>query len=158
VAATDSAAHTPASNPSQTGSADPQASDQPVDTAAAHGQLGPFAAAAGGEARDYVIENELQKVTISSRGGTIKSVELKKYKTWDQKPLLLFTDKSQSFSYQFVIAGSKTVNTKDSLLSADRRVICGAKTLSRRPSPSVSMPEMDSTPSRSTPSMAMNTK
>ena len=109
----DSAAHTRAGNPSEAGSANPQASDLPVDTAAAHSQLGPFAAAANGAAKDYVIENELQKVTISSRGGTIKSVELKKYKTWDQKPLLLFTDQTQNFSYQFVIAGNKIVNTKD---------------------------------------------
>jgi YidC/Oxa1 family membrane protein insertase len=108
----DSAANTRAGNP-DAGSAAPLASDLPVDTAAQRSQLGPFAAAATGEGKDYVIENELQKITISSKGGAIKSVELKKYKTWDKKPLMLFTDKSQSFSYQFVIAGNKIINTKD---------------------------------------------
>jgi YidC/Oxa1 family membrane protein insertase len=83
------------------------------DSAAAQGQLGPFAADAAGTDRDYTIENEVQKITISSRGGAIKSVLLKKYSTWDKKPLYLFTDKTQQFSYQFVIAGNRIVNTKN---------------------------------------------
>ena len=84
-----------------------------LDSAAAQGQLGPFAAAASGQAKDFVIENEVQKITISSKGGTIKSVQLKKYTTWDKKPLFLFTDKTQQFSYQFFISGNRQVNTKD---------------------------------------------
>jgi YidC/Oxa1 family membrane protein insertase len=84
-----------------------------MDSAMAQGQLGPFAAAAKGEDKDYVIENELQKITISSRGGAIKSVLLKKYTTWDKKPLYLFNSKTQQFSYQFVIAGNRIVNTKN---------------------------------------------
>jgi len=83
------------------------------DSAASAGQLGPFAAAATGTERDYVIENEVQNITISSRGGAIKSVQLKKYTTWDKKPLMLFTDKTQQFSYQFVISGNRIVNTKN---------------------------------------------
>ncbi|MCW3125442.1 MAG: 60 kDa inner rane insertion protein [Bacteroidetes bacterium] len=112
VALGDSAAHTPEHAP-EAGPANPKPSDLPVDTNTAKSQVGPFAAAVNGEERDYIIENEFQKVTISSRGGAIKSVELKKYKTWDQKPLMLFTDKSQNFSYQFPIADSKIVDTKD---------------------------------------------
>jgi YidC/Oxa1 family membrane protein insertase len=84
-----------------------------LDSAAAQGQLGPFAATANGTDKDYVIENEVQKITISSRGGAIKSVLLKKYTTWDKKPLYLFTDRTQQFSYQFVIAGNRIVNTKN---------------------------------------------
>ncbi len=83
------------------------------DSAARETQLGPFAAAAKGESKDFVLENDLQKITISSKGGAIKSVELKKYVTWDKKPLILFTDKSQEFSYQFFITGNRMVNTKD---------------------------------------------
>jgi YidC/Oxa1 family membrane protein insertase len=84
-----------------------------LDSAAAQGQLGPFAAATKGADKDYVIENEVQKITISAKGGAIKSVQLKKYTTWDKKPLYLFTDKSQQFSYQFFISGNRQVNTKD---------------------------------------------
>lgn len=112
VAVGDSAAHTRAMNPGA-GDAQPKAADLPKDSAAAVSQAGPFAAALSGEAKDYVLENELQKITISSRGGTVKQVELKNYKTWDGKPLVLFNEKSQSFSYQFVIAGNKIVDTRD---------------------------------------------
>jgi YidC/Oxa1 family membrane protein insertase len=113
VAAGDSATQTATTASPDAGAAQPHASDLPVDSAAAQSQIGPFAASINGSAQDFVIENEFQKVTISSRGGTIKSVELKKYKTWDQKPLILFNEKSQNFSYAFAIAGNKIVNTKD---------------------------------------------
>jgi YidC/Oxa1 family membrane protein insertase len=89
-----------------------EAAPPALDSVAALGQLGPFAADANGTDKDFTIENELQKITISAKGGTIKSVLLKKYTTWDKKPLYLFTNKTQQFSYQFVIAGNKIVNTK----------------------------------------------
>lgn len=85
----------------------------PLDSAAILGQLGPFAPAAKGTEKEYVIENEVQKITISSKGGAIKSVQLKKYVTWDKKPLMLFTGKTQQFSYQFFISGNRSVDTKD---------------------------------------------
>ena len=84
-----------------------------IDSASAQGQLGPFAAAANGADKDFVIENEVQKITISAKGGSIKSVQLKKYTTWDKKPLFLFTDKTQQFNYQFIIAGNRIVSTKN---------------------------------------------
>lgn len=37
-----------------------------------------------------VIENDLLKATVASKGGRIESVELKKYKTSGGKPLILF--------------------------------------------------------------------
>ncbi len=52
--------------------------------------LGDFADASEGENKIITIENELMKVHISSKGGRVSSVELKKYKTFDQKPLILF--------------------------------------------------------------------
>jgi YidC/Oxa1 family membrane protein insertase len=52
--------------------------------------FGDFADASEGENKIITIENELMKVHISSKGGRIASVELKKYKTFDQKPLILF--------------------------------------------------------------------
>lgn len=106
-------ASAPVANAQAAVSTDSLHQNQPNDSAASVGQLGPFAAAAQGKAQDYVIENELQRITISSKGGTIKSVLLKRYKTWDKQPLYLFNEKSQQFSYQFVIAGNKIVNTKD---------------------------------------------
>ena len=52
--------------------------------------FGDFADASEGENKIITIENELMKVHISSKGGRVSSVELKKYKTFDQKPLILF--------------------------------------------------------------------
>jgi len=82
------------------------------DTTAAQAQLGAFAHAATGEEKLYTIENDFQKITLTSKGGQIKSVELKKYKTWDKKPLILFTDKTNSLSYQFPISDNQVVDTK----------------------------------------------
>lgn len=88
-----------------------------VDTVTVAGDLankyGAFAAAATGTEQVFTIENELQKIEISTKGGQILSVELKDYKTWDGKPLVFVNDKSNSLSYQFALVGDKTVDTKD---------------------------------------------
>lgn len=84
-----------------------------VDSASEVARYGVFATAAQGEEKLYTIENDVQKIVISSKGAQIKSVELKQYKTWDKKPLILFTDKTNALSYQFPVSGDKTVNTKD---------------------------------------------
>lgn len=74
---------------------------------------GDFAAAAAGENKVITIENELLKVNISTKGGRISSVELKNYKTFDGKPLLLFHPDSSSQNIQLPLA-SKIIST-DSL-------------------------------------------
>jgi YidC/Oxa1 family membrane protein insertase len=76
-------------------------------------QYGSFAAAFTGIEQTFVLENDVMKVTLSNKGAQIKSVELKKYLTWDKKPLILLTDKSNKLSYQFSIDGDKTIDTKD---------------------------------------------
>ncbi|UBM59957.1 membrane protein insertase YidC [Marinilongibacter aquaticus] len=55
----------------------------PKDSAALAAQFGAFSQATQGTAQDVVLENENLKVTLSSKGGTVKQVELKKYKTYD---------------------------------------------------------------------------
>ena len=67
---------------------------QPLDSTAAKTKYGAFAAAAVGQARDIVIENNDLKITFSTLGGRVKEVVLKKYKTFDQKPLVLIDEKS----------------------------------------------------------------
>jgi YidC/Oxa1 family membrane protein insertase len=76
-------------------------------------EYGAFSAAARGEEKTFVIENDLQKITLTNKGGQIKSVELKNYFTWDKKPLILFTDKSNSLSYQFAIDNDRVIDTKN---------------------------------------------
>jgi YidC/Oxa1 family membrane protein insertase len=69
-----------------------------LDSASAQKQFGAFAAAATGEARDIVVENADVRVTLTTQGGRVKEVLLKKYKSFDGKPLLLIDEKTSETS------------------------------------------------------------
>jgi YidC/Oxa1 family membrane protein insertase len=71
-----------------------------LDTAAAKAQLGDFAAIATGTAKDIVIENADMRLTLSTLGGKIKEVLLKKYKTYTGTPLILLDEKSSNFNIE----------------------------------------------------------
>jgi len=75
-------------------------------------ELGEFAAAAVGENKLYVIENELIKLMISSKGGRPYSVELKKYKTFGRQPVVLFDGDSTLFGLSF-FNQNKPVSTNE---------------------------------------------
>ena len=64
-------------------------------------------------------ENDKMKVTFSNKGGKIYSVEIKNYKTWDQKPLFLFANGENAFSYQF-FTGNLKVTTGDLFFTSDK--------------------------------------
>ncbi len=81
----------------------------PVDSASLKG---PFGATLQGSQADVVLENENLKVTLSTLGGRIASVELKKFKTFDQKPLIMFDGTSSNFGLTFN-AGAKNINTRN---------------------------------------------
>ncbi len=85
----------------------------PTDSSALQLQYGAFSNAAKGEEKLFVIENDVEKITLTSKGAQIKSIELKNYKTWDKQPLILFTDKTNSLSYQFPIDNNRVIDTKD---------------------------------------------
>jgi YidC/Oxa1 family membrane protein insertase len=68
---------------------------------------GDFYDAAQGENKTILLENELMKVSVETKGGRISSVELKKYKTFDNKPLILFYPDSSSQGITFETAGKK---------------------------------------------------
>ncbi len=63
--------------------------------------FGAFSETVEGKNEFYTIENELVKITISSKGGRPYSAELKKYKTYDQQPLILFNGDSTVFGMNF---------------------------------------------------------
>ena len=73
-------------------------------------QLGLFALAATGEKSSFTIENEVMKLRITSKGGKIEYTELKKFKTWDQKPLILMDDDSLHFGFTF-FSDNRIINT-----------------------------------------------
>ncbi len=53
------------------------------------------------KAKEIVLENEVMKVTLTSQGGMVKEVTLKKYKTYDQRPLVLLDAQSSAMEWQF---------------------------------------------------------
>jgi YidC/Oxa1 family membrane protein insertase len=75
-------------------------------------QYGSFAQAAQGEEKTWVLENELLKVDLSSRGAYVKTVELKDYKTYDSLPLIGFDEETSRFNLEF-IADGKGINSYD---------------------------------------------
>jgi len=74
-------------------------------------KFGVFSAASEGKESFYSIENNLMKVTFSNKGGRIYSVELKNYKTFEQKPLMLFEGTSSKFGMNF-FAQNRSIETE----------------------------------------------
>lgn len=66
---------------------------------------GDFAGASKGDNKAILLENDLMKVYVSPKGGRISSVELKAYKTWDKKPLILFNADSSTQNLTFKAYG-----------------------------------------------------
>jgi YidC/Oxa1 family membrane protein insertase len=73
---------------------------------------GPFGAASMGGTKPVILQNDLMEINISPKGGRVLSVLLKKFKTYDQKPLILFEGESNRFGLLFGAAG-KNINTND---------------------------------------------
>lgn len=76
------------------------------------GKFGSFADAATGTQGFTTLENDLLKIKISNKGGRVYSVELKKYKTYYQKPLILFEGDSTVFGLNF-FSQNKSIITND---------------------------------------------
>jgi YidC/Oxa1 family membrane protein insertase len=73
-------------------------------------ELGMFANAAAGKDTLFMIENELLKLGISSKGGIIRHAELKEYLTWDKLPLVLLDNDSLQFGFSF-FSNNRIINT-----------------------------------------------
>lgn len=74
---------------------------------------GVFAPSAVGTEEFYTLENELLKLTISSKGGRIYAAELKKYRRHDSLPLILFDAKESRFGFTLVTNNNRVLNTAD---------------------------------------------
>jgi YidC/Oxa1 family membrane protein insertase len=75
-------------------------------------KYGVFASAATSDTSVYTLENKLIKVNISSKGGKVKSVQLKNYKNWEGKPVTLFEGDSSEMALNF-FANNRSISTKD---------------------------------------------
>jgi len=72
----------------------------------------PFGATLVGKDEFATISNKELNIRISNKGGRIYSVELKNYKTFDGKPLILFNGDANKFGFTFA-AGVANINTND---------------------------------------------
>jgi YidC/Oxa1 family membrane protein insertase len=73
---------------------------------------GVFGKQKNGAENFFVIENEKIKAKISNKGAKIYSVELKEYKTFDGKPVLLFDGEKNEWNTKFY-AGGELINTEE---------------------------------------------
>lgn len=74
-------------------------------------KFGVFADASVGKEKFYTVENNLIKVTLSNKGGRIYSVELKNFKTFEGKPLILFEGTTSKFGMNF-FAQNRSIETE----------------------------------------------
>lgn len=94
----------------------------PDSLALAHKALkyGAFGKSVYGENKLYTLENDLIKLTVSAKGGRPYSVELKKYRTYDSLPLVLFDGDSTQFNLQFYTDNrTHSVFTQDLIFKGD---------------------------------------
>lgn len=89
-----------------------------LDSVAAKAAYGDFASAAQGTAKDIVVENDDVRLTFSTKGGSVREVLLKKYKTYQGQPLLLIDEQSSSFNLE-VPTNKGTVNLADLYFTTD---------------------------------------
>ncbi|MFN8343384.1 MAG: membrane protein insertase YidC [Spirosomataceae bacterium] len=89
-----------------------------LDSTAARAAYGDFAGAAQGTAQDIVVENEDVKLTFSTKGGSVKEVLLKKYKTYRKQPLYLIDEQSSQFNLELP-TNKGTVNLADLYFSTE---------------------------------------
>ena len=75
-------------------------------------KYGVFATTATGEEQLYTIENDVMKMTLTSKGAFVKTVELKDYKTWDSLALISFDENTTKFNLSF-FASNRNINTID---------------------------------------------
>jgi YidC/Oxa1 family membrane protein insertase len=83
------------------------AANNPVDSASLKG---PFGASIVGTEKLITLENKDIRVQLTTVGGKVASVELKNFKTYNKKPLILFQGDHNHFGLNFT-AGNNSINT-----------------------------------------------
>jgi len=79
---------------------------------------GVFANAAQGEQEYYIIENDLIKIKVSSKGGRIVAAFIKNYDTFDTLPVNLIDEQRSRFNFTFFVQ-NRNIKTEDLYFLAD---------------------------------------
>lgn len=75
-------------------------------------KFGAFANITSGEETLLTLENELIKVIVNNKGAQVSEVELKEFKNFEQKELILI-DNSSKLNFSFKTSDGKTINTSE---------------------------------------------
>ncbi|AYQ32678.1 membrane protein insertase YidC [Runella sp. SP2] len=99
-----------------------------LDSVAAKAIYGDFASAAIGTAKDIVVETDDVRLTFSTKGGNVKEVLLKKFKTYTNAPLYLIDEQSSKFNLELP-TNKGTINLADLYFTteASNQVITSGK-------------------------------
>src|SRR5665647_85195 len=73
-----------------------------------------------GKEEFITLENKVLKITFTNKGGQPKRVELKNFKTFDGKPLILQDGKFSNISYAINTGNNQTVQTSDLLFTPSK--------------------------------------
>jgi YidC/Oxa1 family membrane protein insertase len=76
-------------------------------------QYGAFSQSVIGENEFITLENNKVELKISLKGGRVYSARLKDYKTFDARPLILFSGDSTVFGFNFFTSDNKPVQTNN---------------------------------------------
>lgn len=85
-------------------------------------QFGDFSSLTQGTEEEVVLENESIKILLSTKGGEIRKVELKEFKTWSKQPLILLDEENASIDYQ-IQAKSGPLSLNDFYFQAESREV-----------------------------------
>ena len=83
------------------------------DTSKIANSYGDFSASAVGVEKFFTLENELLKLTFSNKGGRIYSAQLKKYRTHDSLPLILFDAQESNMGFTLITNNNRVLNSTD---------------------------------------------
>ncbi len=108
----DSTARANAAKPPQTDTVKARIDSLRSDTASRIAAAGGFQAAAIGTESITVIENDLIRASFSNKGGMLKQVELKKFRSWDSTQVVLGGGPNDVLAY-FINTDNRSVQTSD---------------------------------------------
>jgi YidC/Oxa1 family membrane protein insertase len=75
--------------------------------------IGSFSKSIEEKTEFFTLENDVMKIRFTNKGGKPYSVELKNYKTFDKKPLILFSGDSTIFGFNFFTQNNLAVSTNN---------------------------------------------
>ena len=70
-----------------------------------------------GKEQFFTLENKVLKITFTNKGGQPQSVELKNFKTFDKKPLIIQDGNFNNISYAINTGNNQTAQTSDLLFT-----------------------------------------